>query len=184
MANIIIDAAVLRPIEVSDLDALHRYRNDPDVTRTLVGFSSGYSRAAMTNWLSFTEDSADRVLWAIADPEDDTCLGHVGLYEIDYRIRKAEIGMLIGDKSRWGKGLGTAVKRAVIDYGFRELNLHKIVSTVLSNNPANIRVNEKLGFQLDGILRHHQFREGGYIDAVVMSLLEDEWRRLQNPADA
>jgi RimJ/RimL family protein N-acetyltransferase len=177
MARIELDAVVLRALEPGDLPRLHEYRNDPETTRDLVGFSVHYSHAALAAWLESHARRTDEALWAIAARGDDRCIGHVGLYQLDHRIRKASFGILIGDPAQRGKGIGTAVTRAVVDYGFDELNLHRIELDVLATNARAIHIYEGLGFQREGVLRHAQFRGGAYVDLVLMAVLDAEWRR-------
>lgn len=172
--NIHLDAVVLRKPEPKDVQKLYVFRNDPEVTHLLGGFSSGYSMEDLKEWISFHRTRSDEVLWVIADPED-ACVGHVGLYQIDYRVRKAEFAIMIGDKSLWNKGIGGQVTKAVIDFGFRQLNLHRIHLDVLASNPRAIHLYEKMGFRQEGILRDYQFKNGQYIDVIVMSILETEW---------
>ncbi len=180
MAHIRLDEVYLRQFEPEDVEALYRFRNDPEVTRTLCGFSVGYSRKKLAERIERLRDDRRNIIWAIALNENNLCVGHVGLYDIDHRVRKAVIGTLIGEKKLRGRGLGYRVKKAVFDYGFSELNLHKIESLVLENNPANIRINQKLGLTREGLLRDYQFREGKYLNVVVMSVLEEEWKQARD----
>lgn len=166
---------VLRRFELSDIDALYRYRNDRDLVSQLGGFSVGYSKAELAEWIDRRRSDTDEILWSIATVSDDRCIGHVGLYRIDARVRRAEIAILIGERDRQGRGIGTAVTRAVVTYGFRELNLHRISLQVLATNDRAMRFYESLGFTREGSLRHHQFRDGAYVDMVLMSILDDEW---------
>ncbi len=167
----------LRPLEPKDVAALYRYRNEWEVIRHLGGFSAGYSRRNLKEWIESHRNRADEVLWTIADARTDKCLGHVGLYQIDNRVRKAEFAILIGDRNAWGKGLGTTVTAAVLEWGFAQLNLHKISLTVLAANRRAIHVYRSLGFRDEGTLRHEQYRDGKYLDVLLMSVLEQEWRR-------
>ena len=86
--------------------------------------------------------------------------------------------MVIGDPVDWGHGLGGDACRLLIGYGFGTLNLHRIWLTVYEDNAAGRRIYERLGFRLEGTLRHHGFREGRWWDVHVMGLLADEWRQL------
>lgn len=177
MARLELPSVVLRALEPGDLPALYTYRNDPETTRELVGFSVHYSHAALAGWLASHAARTDEALWAIAARADDTCIGHVGLYQLDHRIRKASFGILIGDPGSRGHGIGKAVTRAVVEYGFAELNLHRIELDVLATNARAIHIYETLGFQREGVLRHAQFRDGAYVDLVLMAVLDHEWRR-------
>ncbi|MBA2633521.1 MAG: GNAT family N-acetyltransferase [Chloroflexi bacterium] len=173
---LILDDVVLRRFEAADLDRLYEYRNDGEVTAQLGGFSVGYSRADLVDWLERHRRRDDEVLWCIAARLDDRCIGQVGLYRVDPRVRKAEFAILIGDRSLQGRGIGKAVTRAVVDYGFCELNLHRVSLQVLVTNERAIRLYEGLGFSREGALRHEQFRGGRHVDVLLMSILEDEWR--------
>ena len=169
-----LEAAVLRKPEPDDVPQLYEYRNDEEVTSGLGGFSTGYSKRDMLNWVERHDSRTDEVVYVIADRETMRCLGHVGLYNIDSRVRSAEFAILIGDKQQWGRGLGQQVSRLLIEYGFRQLNLHRVYLKVLVTNERGIRLYERLGFRREGVLRDDQFRNGRYVDVVVMGLLESE----------
>lgn len=172
--KLILKEVVLRRPEVKDVEKLYVYRNDWDMIQFLGGFSTGYSMQDLHEWIEFHRTRTDEILWIIAEKNSDLCLGHVGLYKIDHRVRIAEFAILLGDKTWWGKGVGKHVSRAVIDYGFRQLNLHRIQLTVLATNQRAIHLYESLGFRQEGIIRHGQFRDEQYVDIVMMGLLEDE----------
>ena len=166
-----VGSVVLRRPEARDIDALYAQKNDPEVANLLGGFSLGYSRRDLEGWIEAHRTRRDEIIWVIADSETDTCLGHVGLYNIDGRIRSGEFAIMIGEKSAWGKGLGTEVTRYVLDYAFDALNRNRVHLTVLATNPRAIAVYEKLGFEREGVMRQAQFKRGAYIDVVVMGKL-------------
>jgi len=165
---------LLRSLEKQDADRLYTYRNDPATTAMLGGFSAGYSRDDMRDWIEFHRATKNEVLWAIADLDDDSCIGHVGLYQVDHRIRKAEFAILIGDPDRRGTGIGKSVTSAVIEYGFAQLNLHRIELTVLAFNEPAIRLYEGLGFVKEGVQRDAQYRDGTYHDVILMAIFDDQ----------
>jgi [ribosomal protein S5]-alanine N-acetyltransferase len=173
---IYLNHVILRPLEERDLQQLYGFRNDPEILQGLGGFSAGFSKADLHDWLQFHRQRNDEVLLAISLRETNTCIGHVGLYQIDHRIRKAEIGILIGDRQYQGKGFGKTSTIAMVNYGFQELNLHKVSATVLKTNVRSLNLFRSIGFQEDGILRDEQFRQGEYINMVVLSCLENEWQ--------
>ena len=144
--KIILDAVALRRPEPKDAEFLYDYRNDWDVIQGLGGFSSGYALKDIHDWIEFHRNKQDEIIWAIAEKDTDTCLGHVGLYEIDHRVRSAEFAIMLGNKEWWGKGVGKNVTHSVVDYCFRHLNLHRVSLTVLKTNERAIALYEKLGF--------------------------------------
>jgi RimJ/RimL family protein N-acetyltransferase len=167
---------VLRALEPTDADSLYSFRNDWEVIQHLGGFSAGFSRANLEDWIKRHSNRADEVLWTIAEAVTNKCIGHVGLYQIDNRVRKAEFAIVIGDRKWWGQGLGKKVTEVVVTWGFSQLNLHKITLGVLTNNSRAIHIYEALGFRCEGVLRDEQFRDGKYLDLMFMAMFEDDWR--------
>jgi ribosomal-protein-alanine N-acetyltransferase len=173
--NIMLKDVVLRRPEPKDVEQLYIYRNDEEVIKYLGGFSTGYAIQDLKEWIESHRKRTDEIIWIIADKEQDRCLGHVGLYKIDHRVRTAEFAILLGDKTSWGKGIGKQVSSAIIAYGFRQLHLHRIQLEVLATNPRAKHLYDTLGFKQEGTLRDGQFRDGNYIEIVIMGLLENEW---------
>jgi [ribosomal protein S5]-alanine N-acetyltransferase len=170
-----LDNVRLRKPESKDLEALYQQKNDPLVAQFLGGFSLGYSRADLADWLEFHRQQKNEMLWTIADLQSDACLGHVGLYKLDHRVRSAEFAILLGAKDRWGKGIGRDVTRFVVDYGFTMLNLNRIELSVLEHNSRARRLYQSLGFREEGLLRQAQYKEGQYLNLVLMALLREEY---------
>jgi ribosomal-protein-alanine N-acetyltransferase len=178
--DLVTDDILLRRPEPKDIGYLYQYRNDWNVIKHLGGFSKGYSVKDLDEWIDKHRAKEDEIIWIIAERQSDKCLGHAGLYNIDHRVRKAEFAIMIGDKTKWGGGIGTLVTRSVIEYGFRQLNLHRMYLTVLKANERAIKLYEKLGFKHEGVFRDDQFRDGEYIDVVSMAILEQEWKGQEN----
>lgn len=165
----------LRPLEPRDLDALYRIKNDPEVTKWLGGFSTGYAMADLVEWLESHRGRRDEVLWAIAQTDSDVCVGHVGLYNIDHRVRVADYGILLSP-AVWGKGLGTACTKFAVEYGFGDLNLNRLQLQVLASNERAVRLYRSLRFKEEGRLRQAQYKRGKYIDVLLMGLLRSEYQ--------
>ena len=85
----------------------------------------------------------------------------------DYR---AELGYAYG-RSHWGKGIGTEACRAVIDFGFRVLDLHKIYARHFVSNPASGRVMQKSGMEYEGTQKSHDYKDGRFEDVASYGIL-------------
>jgi len=166
---------ILRRPEPCDLEALYQQKNDAEIAAMLGGFTTGYSRQDISSWLEYHRQKDNEVIWAIVRTPDENCIGHVGLYEIDFRVRAAEFAILIGDRTEWGKGIGKACTKFVVNYGFSELNLNRIHLSVLSSNGKAIRLYEQIGFRIEGRLRQAQYKNGQYLDVLVLALLREEF---------
>jgi ribosomal-protein-serine acetyltransferase len=101
-------------------------------------------------------------------------VGSVGFNKIDSADNCAEIGYWI-DKDHEGKGIMTACVKAIISYGFKEYNLHRIEICCDIRNLRSKAVPERLGFTLEGTLRESHKWEGEYFDSLIYGLLKSEW---------
>ena len=100
--------------------------------------------------------------------------GSVGLKPVDWANRKTEIGYWLASDCQ-GKGLITDACRAVIDLAFGEWNLHKIEIRVAVGNERSAAVPQRLGFTLEGTLRHAQQLRDRWLDLRIFGLLAEEW---------
>jgi [ribosomal protein S5]-alanine N-acetyltransferase len=173
--NIHVETHILRRPEPEDLELLYQYKNDPAILMNLCGFSFGYAKANLADWLEMHRKKTDEVIWVIAGKEDNLCVGHVGLYTIDFRIRSAEFAIMIGQQSAQGKGLGRRCTQAVTKYGFEELNLNRIQLAVLASNKRAQGLYTSMRFREEGRMRQGEYLAGQYQDVILMSLLRNEY---------
>jgi len=164
-----------RKPEPPDLDSLLKQKNDPEIKRCLGGFAHPLSRKDLEDWLEWHRKKTDEVLWSIIDAPTDICLGHVGLYRVDPVSRSAELGVMIGLKEAWGKGIGRLAVLHASRYAFESMNLNRLSLTVLATNERAIRLYERIGFSLEGTLRQAHYSEGAYVDVMAMGLLRAEF---------
>ncbi len=98
-------------------------------------------------------------------------IGIVGFLNYNHHQQKAELRKLIGNPAKRGKGYGKKASRLWISYGIHGLKLRKIYLYTFDTNLRNIRINEELGFKLEGIYRAENIIEGVPKDIIRMSLL-------------
>jgi RimJ/RimL family protein N-acetyltransferase len=110
------------------------------------------------------------VNWAIRN-EADSLIGGIGFNDLALgKSHRAEIGYWLA-KPYWGRGITTAVVQRVCQHAFEGFGLAKITAQVFSHNPASARVLQKCGFQEEGFLRKHCFKDGRFLDARLFALL-------------
>jgi ribosomal-protein-serine acetyltransferase len=105
---------------------------------------------------------------------DGAWAGSMGFNKIDTVNEWAEIGYWL-DKDHEGKGIMTESVKALIKYGFNDLNLHRIQIRCDARNVRSKRIPERLGFKLEGMLREDHKRNEEFSDGLVFGLLRDEW---------
>jgi len=165
----------LRAVEKKDLKQLMDWRNDPDVKK----FTREYRVLSIQNqmqWLDSLARDRNTIMFAV-ETKKGKLIGCTGLTYIDWKNRRAEVSIYIGDKKYKGKGYGTDTLKTLMDHGFKELNLHMLFGEIFEYNKANIGLFEKCGFKKDAVLRHRLYRDGKYWDSIFYSILDKEWKQ-------
>jgi diamine N-acetyltransferase len=172
-----------RAIDRDDLPTFLKWINDPEV-RQGIGIYLPFSMADEEDWFEgMRKHPADEHNLAIEvrepakgeSKENWKMIGSCGFFNLDGRNRSSEFGIMIGDKNYWNKGFGTEAVRLLVQHGINTLNLNRIYLRVLENNPRAIRAYEKAGFTHEGRQRQAEFKDGRYIDLLMMSMLKDEF---------
>ena len=114
---------------------------------------------------------------AVTIRPDDLPRGAIKLKLQYAESREWEMGWRIAP-ALWGQGYATEAAWGVLDYAFKELNVHKVVAFCKTLNVASWRVMEKLGMTRDGLLREDRIWNGAWSDAFLYSILEREWAAL------
>lgn len=166
----------LRAFKENDYLTTHKWRNDEDVTSSLVGRKYFVSEDYEKKWVHDAIFSAgNSVKLAVCLKESDEHIGNVYLDSIDSFNQNAMFSLMIGNKAFWSKGFGTEMTLLMLKYAFYELNLKRIYSYQLSTNLGSINVHKKCGFKDEGVLRKAVFKSGGFADLNVMGILKEEF---------
>jgi RimJ/RimL family protein N-acetyltransferase len=111
--------------------------------------------------------------FAITDASSDELIGAIGL-SIEPKHAHAEVGYWIG-LPHWNNGYGTEAGRAVLDFAFGPLALHRVQANHFARNPASGRVMQKLGMAYEGTQRDAVKRWDRFEDLVCYAILASEW---------
>lgn len=167
----------LRAVERSDVAQYYDWVNDPDVTAGLTLFLP-MSNTDEEKWFESTMQRPQEekpLAIEIRHGKGWRLIGNCGFFDIDWITRSAEVGIMIGDKSVWGKGYGAEVMLLLQRHGFETLNLNRVYLRVHADNQRAVRAYEKTGFAHEGRLRQAVFKNGRYGDVLLMSVLREEW---------
>ena len=176
------DLVLLRPPSTEDVVALRAGMADRDVT-ILTG--STHSSAAtdlpdhdidkLQQIYALWAKDPTRLVWAIVDRAADIVIGEVLLTELDEGNRSC--GFRIWIAGAHGRGLGTEATRLAVRHGLEFCGLNRIQLEVYAFNPRARRVYEKVGFVLEGTMRQALRFDDGWVDAHLMAVLAEDWRR-------
>ena len=164
---------VLRPIQMAHVSTTYlSWLQDAEVMQGIA--SSGYTLENLREYVFEKIAQPGTCFYAIHSKEDEAHIGNVKLDFFDEKANVSELGLLIGDKKFWGKGIGYEACKLLIDFGFKILKRRKIYLAVYESNPAAKKLYDKLGFVLEGTLRKHVQVNGNYYDKYIMGLFENE----------
>jgi len=141
--------------------------NDAELAR-LLDRARPVSDLEHEQWFAKLHDRDDCVFFAIEAHADDSHIGNVWLWDIDWRHRRAELRILIGSKEHHGRGAGSEAISLLCDYAFKRLNLHKVYAYVLSINERARSAFEKAGFIIEGTLSEDRWVDGRYVDVYLL----------------
>jgi ribosomal-protein-alanine N-acetyltransferase len=142
---------MLRHLEAGDLDRLYALYQDPEIRRY---FPEGTLTLAETKeelewFLDGHPEHPQLGLWATIHKASGQFIGRCGLlpWTIDGRL-EVEVAYLL-DKAYWGQGLGTEAAQAVLDYGFEQLHLSRLICLIDPENLASIKVATNIGMTFE-----------------------------------
>jgi RimJ/RimL family protein N-acetyltransferase len=159
----LVQLAGAREVAATTLNIPHPY-TDEDARKFLIDSAENF-RAGRS--LSFA---------ICRQPGGELC-GGAGL-DISETHQRAELGYWIG-VPYWRMGYATEAARAVVEFGFANLGLHRIHAHYFAENTASGRVLEKIGMRPEGRLRNHFQKWNRFIDVENCGILSEEFREGQ-----
>ena len=161
----------LRPILKQDITFLNEWKNDEETYKNLGGGFMPISIDHQEKWMdSIIDTTGNNKRYMVCDNED-TPIGMVGLYNINWIHRTCEIGLYIGNKSTQGRGYGKESCRLIEQFAKEYLNLRKIKLNVVFDNESATRMWHSLGYEKVGLFKEERFIKGEYKDLVLMEKL-------------
>jgi RimJ/RimL family protein N-acetyltransferase len=106
---------------------------------------------------------------------ENTIIGVAGYDDIIEENQVATLFIGLGNENERGKGYGLEAMRLLLEYGFKNLNFHRIQLNVLEFNNRAISLYEKCGFKKEGIFREFVLRDGKRYNLLLYGLLRNEW---------
>jgi len=118
----------------------------------------------------------DEIFFEIWHKKDKKPVGYANLFRIQWFTRNAHIFILV-DPEYWGQNIGTEAGKLLVDYSFKELNLHKISARMFAPNKGSLRVAEKIGFKHEITLKKEVYIDGEHVDALEYVIFKDDWMK-------
>lgn len=166
----------LRPITLDDKNEIFDYRCDKETNK-------------YQGWIPETVDDVETFIGKIAkqinepytwfqfviiEKQTQIIIGDLGIHFFDNENKQVEIGCTL-NKDFQNQGYATESIKRVIDYLFKELNKHRIITSIDPGNMNSIRLVERIGFRKEAHLVESLFINGKWVDDLVYALIEKDW---------
>ena len=168
---------VLRDFAMSDFEAVHAWSSREDVTRFLI-WGPNNKAQTRTALRDFKQDQRrrPRICWELAVTLKETgrLIGGAGIRLNDWEERTGELGYVL-HPDYWGQGYASEAAWVMLNEGFGELGLHRIIATCDQRNKASARLMERLGMRREGVFRASRYIQGEWCDEYLYAVLAEDF---------
>lgn len=166
----------LRAIEDTDLPLIHTWQNNSKILPYVYpGVPNPISLERLKKWHEEFQGDATNKILLICLQDSGEPIGTVEIKDINFRSRKGDLSIVIGDEQNWSQGYGTEALILFLGYCFRVLNLRRVSLEVYEYNERALKSYEKVGFQKEGYVRRSVFKDGQYHGEYILAILKDEY---------
>lgn len=126
-----------------------------------------------------SSNSNEHVEFTVRKTSDDRLIGFVALFDLNIRNHSCELGIGIAKSEDRAKGYGTEILNLILDYGFNNVNMHKIKLTVYPFNTGAVKAYTRVGFVKEATFKQEVFYNGQWVDIDQYVIFQDDWYAMQ-----
>ena len=172
---------LLRQFKRTDAeDMLKHWISDPNIQSMLsepIYATKEEVRELLDKYITSYQND-DYYRWAIVEKESLACIGQIAIFLVNEKNHWCEIEYGIGSQFH-RRGFASEATKAIINFAFAKVNVHKIQVCHKENNVASKGVIQKCGFTYEGTLRDYFFMDGKYVNRCYYSMLKSEWETIR-----
>ncbi len=166
----------LRPILEADFARIAQWGRDDELNYLLEGdYPSTVGECRP--WLLKAKSDPREKMYAIALRSDNSIIGDISLNHIAWRSKEAELGIRIGDRDYWGRGIGTEAVSLILSYAFGTLKLQRVYLRVYAYNQRAIKCYLKCGFKGEGYVERRNAQDELCRILLMSVTAKDYWAR-------
>ena len=162
------DAVILREFNRSNItDNYLGWLNDPEVVRySNQRFTLHTHKSSLDYFQSFL--GTNNIYLAIYLKKEDLYIGTMTIY-ISTVHETADIGLLIGDKTSWGKGIGQESWKLIVDWLIEVVGIRKVTGGALRSNAGMVQIMVNSGMKIDGVREAQELLDGRAQDILFFT---------------
>ena len=159
----------LKKIRKEDLKQIVKWRNDSEIIRFNTQFFL-LNMELQKKWFEeITKKNSKSKMFVFKYGKEIVGIG--GLIHYDYQNKSADIAIILGEKKIRGKGFGTRGLEMLVEYGFKQMKLHRIGADIFEYNKVSLRLYEKLEFKKELEMRDYLWRDGKWWKVFTYSII-------------
>ena len=166
---------LLRPIADSELELMLSWRNVPKVRENMYKTHEISLSEHLEWWQRVSSSETQRYFIYEFSGQP---LGVVGFTDIDF-VNKNSFWAFYAAPSA-PRGTGSRMELLALDYAFKDLRINKLICEVLAFNTSVIKLHQKFGFKIEGVLRNQYYRGDEFIDIYRLGILMSEWESIRD----
>ena len=169
---------LLRRLNEDDAEEVLALRGNPETMKYIPRPLAKSIEDALAHIKMIDDKIVDNtgINWGITIKRNPKIIGIIGHYRISPENHRAEIGYMSFPECN-GKGYMSEAIKAVLAYGFEQMNLHSVEAIIDPDNIASERVLMKNGFVKEAHILENELWDGKFWDTVIYSLLRKNWKK-------
>ncbi|GAB5474389.1 MAG: GNAT family N-acetyltransferase [Maribacter sp.] len=185
--NLVTDRLFLNQIKTTDIPLIVAYAGNIKIIQNTRTMPFPYFEEDAIAWINMANQgfkAKDNYIFAIRSKTDESFMGGIGL-TLDVSQNRAELGYWLAEKF-WGAGFTTEAVKAILQFGFEQLKLNKIIAVYLTTNVASGKVMIKNNMIKEAELKDHDLKRGStleqpeYVSLIQYRILKDEYEKIKN----
>ena len=162
---------LIREFELEDWQAVYEYTSDINVMKYIP--EGIFTEKDAKEFVSENKsDNAEKFPVVLLD--EDILIGHIIFYKY-FGEHTYEIGWVFNPKYQ-NRGYASEAAKAILEYGFKEMNLHRIIATCQPENIPSYRVMERIGMRREGLFKKCIPKGNEWWDEYYYAILEEEFK--------
>jgi ribosomal-protein-alanine N-acetyltransferase len=176
--NLETERLLLRRVSIDDLNEILELRGNPETMKFIPRPLVKTEEDALNHFKMIDEkiEKNEGINWAITVKGNPKLIGIIGHYRIQPENHRCEIGYMILPQYN-GQGIVTEAIKAVLEYGFEDMNMHSIEAVIDPDNIASERVLQKNGFIKEAHILENEYYDGKFWDTVIYSILKRNFKK-------
>lgn len=169
---------ILSPLGDEDYISYAEWMNDFDTTKYVGRNDKAVSYSEQKEWVDHQHSNTKSIfgIWVQPKEGQPKLIGNCSLTIVSSNAQTAVLGIIIGNHTFRGQGIGSAVVGLLLHFAFMDLNLHSVNLSVVEENESAIKCYKKNGFVSQGIMRDKCFYDGEFHNELYMDILCSEWK--------